>query len=97
MPVFLFIALILFGIAAILYFAPHLKILNIVDYESARSPDAINRYAAARLLIPASVSLGAAFIAGIRPDLMVPLIFLLMTSILVAVVWIAAGVNRLKA
>lgn len=95
MPVvFLLIALVLSGMAALLYFAPHRKILNFVNYDATQSAAAINRYAAARLLLPVSVSLGCAGLAAIRPEWIVPLLFPAIISILGAVVWIAAGVTR---
>lgn len=92
---FLFIALLLLGIAASLYFAPNLKILNFINYDSSHSVIQINRYAATRMLIPVIVSFTCFYIAENRPELTVPLIFSDIISILVAVVWIAAGVTRL--
>jgi hypothetical protein len=95
--VFLVIALILLAIAALLNTATNRRLLNFVDYGSAQPAARINRYAAARLLLPACVNAGCAYIAAIRPQLAVPLLFLTPVSILGAVVWIAAGVHRLKA
>ncbi len=97
MPAFLLIAMILLAAAALLYFAPQRKLLNIVDYDAVPSPARVNRYAAVRLLIPAAASAACAGMAALRPDLTVVLIFPAMVAILVAVVWIAAGVYRLKA
>lgn len=94
--VFLLIALVLCGMAAVLYFAPHRKILNFVNYDSPQSAAAINRYAAVRLLLPVGVSLGSAAFVTARPELLVPLLFPAIISILGAVVWIAAGVTRLN-
>lgn len=94
--VFLLIAALLSGIAALLYCAPRLRLLNFVSYDAPASVVRINRYAAARLLLPVGVSAGCAYIAGMRPELTVPLLFPTMISILAAVVWIAAGVTRLK-
>jgi hypothetical protein len=94
--VFLLIALVLSGMAAVLYFAPHRKILNFVNYDAANAAAAINRYAATRLLLPVSVSLGSAALVTTRPELLVPLLFPVIISILGAVVWIAAGVTRLN-
>ena len=95
--VFLVVALLLFAIAALLYFASDRRLLNFVDYGSAHTVARINRYAAARLLTPVFVNLGCAYIAQMRPELAVPLIFLTPISILCVVVWVAAGINRLKA
>lgn len=93
----LFIALVLLTIVLLLYFAPRLRVLNFVDYASPETVVQINRYAAARLLVPVLVGLVCAGIAQVRPDLTVPLLFPVMISIVVAVVWIASGVNRIKA
>ncbi|KFI06350.1 hypothetical protein [Massilia sp. BSC265] len=93
---FLLIGVLLTGIAALLYFAPKLRILNFVDYHTPASVIRINRYAAARLLLPVCVSAGCAYIVEMRPELAVPLLFPVMISILVTVVWIAAGLTRLK-
>lgn len=94
--IFLLIALALLGIAALLYFAPNLRLLNFVTYDSASSVIRINRYAASRLLLPVLVFLTCAYVAEIRAELAVPLFFPCMISILLAVVWIAAGVGRLE-
>lgn len=94
--VFLLIALVLSGASILLRVAPHRKILNFVDYDSPCPVAAINRYAAARLLLPVGVSLGCAALAAMRPAWSVPLIFPAMVSILGAVIWIAAGVGRLQ-
>ncbi|BDT57334.1 hypothetical protein MasN3_08280 [Massilia varians] len=56
----------------------------------------INRYAAPRLLLPVGVSAGCAYLAGMWPELALPLLFPVMISILAAVVWISAGLSRLK-
>lgn len=92
--VFLVIALLLSGVAALLCVAGKRKLLNFVDYGHAQTVAHINRYAAARLLIPVLVSLACAYAAGVRPGLALPLLFLIPVSILGAVVWIAAGINR---
>lgn len=94
--IFLLIGLLFSGVAALLYFAPRLRFLNFVDYDASSSVVRINRYAAPRLLVPVGVSAGCAYIAGIRPELALPLLFPVMISILAAVVWIAAGLSRLK-
>lgn len=94
--IFLLIGLLFSGVAALLYFAPRLRLLNFVDYDASSSVVRINRYAAPRLLVPVGVSAGCAYIAGIRPELALPLLFPVMISILAAVVWIAAGLSRLK-
>ena len=91
------IALLLSGIAVLLLIAGDRKLLNFVDYGHAQSATRINRYAAARLLLPVAVNVGCTWIATTRPQLAVPLLFLTPLSILGAVVWIAAGVSRLKA
>jgi hypothetical protein len=95
--VFSLLALLLAAIAALLCLAPQVKLLNFVHYAPGRSVARINRYAAARLLLPAGVSLACAWLAGTAPELTVPLIFPVMLSVLAAVVWIAAGVTRLAA
>jgi len=93
--VFLVIALLLFGITVLLIAAGDRTLLNFVDYDAAQSAARINRYAAARLLLPVAVNAGCAWITATRPQLAVPLLFLTPLSILGAVVWIAAGVHRL--
>lgn len=93
--IFLLMAALLSGVAALLYFVPRLRLLNFVNYDAPASAVRINRYAAVRLLLPVVVSAGCACIAGMRPELTVPLLFPTMISILAAVVWIAAGVTRL--
>jgi len=94
--IFLVIALLVAGIAALLYMASDRKLLNFVDYGAAQAPACINRYAARRLLLPVAVNLACAWLAAAQPQLAVPLLFLTPLSILGAVVWIAAGVSRLK-
>lgn len=94
--VFLVIALLLAGIAALLCVAAERKLLNFVEYGPAPMVAPVNRYAAARLLLPVCVSLGCAALAALRPALGVPLLFLIPVSILGAVVWIAAGVDRFQ-
>ena len=95
--IFLTIALLLAALAVLLYTANDRKLLNFVDYSNAQKVARINRYAAIRLLLPVAVNAGCAWIATTRPQLAVPLLFLTPLSILGAVVWIAAGVSRLKA
>lgn len=94
--IFLIIGALLLGIPALLYFSPNLKILNFVNYDGSQSVSRINRYAAVRLLVPACVFLTCSYIVQTQPKLAVPLLFPGIISILVAVVWIAAGVARLK-
>jgi hypothetical protein len=94
--IFLLVALALLCIAALLYFAPNLRILNFVTYDSASSVIRINRYAASRLLLPALVFLLSAYLVETHTELAVPLFFPCMISILIAVVWTAAGVGRLE-
>jgi len=94
--IFLLIALALLGIAAVLYLAPNLRILNFVAYDSTSSVIRINRYAASRLLLPVLAFLVSAYVVETHAELTVPLFFPCMISILVAVVWIAAGVGRLE-
>lgn len=94
--VYLFIGVLLLGIAALLYFLPKRRLLNFVDYDGPVSVVRINRHAAPRLLLPVAVSAGCAYIVETRPELAVPLLFPTILSILVAVVWIAAGLTRLK-
>jgi hypothetical protein len=96
MNVLMLIALILSALVALLYLAPALKVLNFVDY-TADDAARINRFAAARQLIPAFVSIACAGIAEMRPALLVPLIFPILISVVATVVWIAAGLSRLKA
>lgn len=91
------IALVLMGIVLLLYCAPQLRVLNFVEYTAPETVVRINRFAASRLLIPVGVSLACACLAQARPDLSLPLLFPIMISILVAVVWIASGVHRFKA
>jgi len=93
---FVFAGVLLLSIAAFFHFAPNRRILNFVNYDAASTPSQINRYAAARLLLPTLVFFTCAYIVRTRPGLAVPLIFPSMIAILVAVVWIAAGVGRLK-
>ena len=96
-PFLLFTAIFLV-LAIVLYAAPGRKLLNFVDYPAA--PSAVmrlNRYAAPRLALPALVNLGCAWGVAEWPRLLVPLIFLTPVSVLVAVIWIAAGVKRVGA
>lgn len=93
--VFMVIALVLSAITVLLLIAGDRKLLNFVDYGTAQSAARINRYAAVRLLLPVGVNAGCAWIAATRLQLAVPLLFLTPVSILCAVVWIAAGIQRL--
>ena len=95
--IFLSIALLLLALAGLLHTARNRRLLNFVDYGPAQAVARINRYAAARLLLPATVNAACAWIAAMWPQLAVPLLLLTPLSILGAVVWIAAGVHRLKA
>ncbi|MFC5479672.1 hypothetical protein [Massilia suwonensis] len=95
--VFLVIALILFGLVILLTTAADRRLLNFVDYDTAPSTARINRYAAARLLLPVCVNAGCAWAAARHPELTVPLLFLTPLSILGTVIWIGAGVQRLQA
>lgn len=94
--IFLLIGVLFSGVAALLYFAPRLRLLNFVDYDAPSSVVRINRYAAPRLLLPVGVGAGCAYLAGMWPELALPLLFPVMISILAAVVWISAGLSRLK-
>jgi len=94
--IFLLIGVLLSGVAALLYFVPTLRLLNFVDYDAPSSVVRINRYAAPRLFLPVGMSAGCAYFVGGRPELALPLLFPTMISILAAVVWIAAGLTRLK-
>ena len=94
--IFLIIALLLAMLAALRYFAPGLRLLNFVDYGSQSAVRSLNRHAAVRLLLPVIANLGCACLAARRPALAVPLLFLTPVSILCAVVWIGAGVERIK-
>lgn len=94
--IFLIIALLLVLLAALLYFASGLRLLNFVDYGSQDAVRRLNRYAAVRLLLPVAVNMGCAWLATLRPGLAVPLLFLTPVSILCAVVWIGAGVNQIN-
>lgn len=93
---FLIMALVFLVICALLYCAPRVKLLNFVDYGTDADVVGTNRYAAVRLLIPVIVTVACSCIAARRPDLMVPLLFLIPLSVLGAVVWIGAGISRLR-
>lgn len=95
--IFMVIAVLLFAILVLLYAASDRPLLNFIDYGAAGPVARINRYAARRLLLPVAVNLACALVAARQPQLAVPLLFLTPLSILGAVVWIAAGVSRLKA
>ena len=96
-PLLLFAAIFLI-LSIVLYAAPGRKLLNFVHYPAARDQVArLNRYAALRLLLPALVNLGCAWLVAGRPGLMVPMIFLTPLSVLGVVVWIAAGARRFGA
>lgn len=71
---FLLIAVFLSGIAALLYFVPRLRILNIVNDETPESAMRINRYVVPRLLVPVGLSAGCACLVALRPELAVPLL-----------------------
>ncbi|WP_313029279.1 hypothetical protein [Massilia alkalitolerans] len=94
--IYLFIGVLFLGIVALLYLLPQRRILNFVDYDGQASIVRINRHAAPRLLLPVAVSAGCAYIVEMRPELAVPLLFPTIISILAAVVWISAGLTRLK-
>lgn len=93
--IYLFVALLFLGITALLYFAPTLKILNFVNYDASQTVSQINRYAAGRLLIPVIVGTACSYIVEMQPGLALALLVPLIMSILIAVIWIAAGVTRL--
>ena len=95
--IFLLIGLLLLCICAVLYLIPNLKILNFVAYGTDQTPRKINRYASVRLFLPGFVFTAASFFVQAQPELAVPLFFPSIISILVSVVWIAAGVTRLGA
>ena len=94
---FLLVALILAIAVTLLYYMPHLKLLNIVDYGEGAAVERLNRYTAVRLLIPVAVNLASAYVASIRPELTVPLVILTPISILCAVICISAGARTAKA
>lgn len=83
-------------ICAVLYFIPSLKILNFVDYGTADDGVALNRYAALRLLLPAAVCAACAVLAAAHPRLTLPLVFPMMISVLASVIWINAGLRKVK-
>jgi len=66
-------------------------LLNTVDYSTIADARAFNRFVAARMTLPLAVSLGNAWFTAQHPFLLVPLIFLFWISLLVVVIWIAAG------
>jgi hypothetical protein len=94
--VFLTIALILSGLAILLWFAGERRLLNFVD-DGAAPAARINRHAALRLLLPVCVNAGCAWAAAQYPQLTVPLLFLTPLSILATVLWIGVGAGRLQA
>lgn len=95
---FLLFAAIFLILSVVLYVAPERKLLNFVHYPAAQDQVArLNRYAALRLLLPALVNLGCAWVVAGRPGLMVPMIFLTPLSVLGVVIWIAAGARRFGA
>jgi len=95
--IFLVLALVFAFVAALLFFAPHRKLLNFVDYGPNDAVRRLNRYAAVRLLIPLLVNLGCHFVAARRPELTVPLVFLTPLSVLCVVVWVGVGAGRMAA
>jgi hypothetical protein len=95
--IFMLIGLFLLFICAVLYLMPNSKILNFVAYGTDQTQRKINRYASVRLLLPGFVFTAASFFLQARPELAVPLFFPGIISIMVSVVWIAAGVTRLGA
>ena len=92
--VFSIMALAFLVICALLYFAPRLKLLNFVHYGTDADVVRLNRYAAVRLLLPVAVSVVCSYIVALRPNLTVPLFFLVELAILATVVWINAGISR---
>ena len=92
--IFLVLALVFVLVAGLLFFAPHRKLLNFVDYGPGGAVRRLNRYAAVRLLIPLLVNLGCHFMAARRPELTVPLVFLTPLSVLCVVVWVGIGSRR---
>ena len=88
---YILLATFFLAISAVLIVAPHLRLLNMVDYGHGNAVIALNSYAAKRMLLPAAVNLACAFIAERHPALSVPLIVLTPLSVLAAVVWIIRG------
>jgi len=95
--IFLILALVFAFIVGLLFFAPGWRLLNFVDYGPGDAVRRLNRYAAIRLLIPLLVTLGCRFVAARRPELTVPLIFLIPLSVMCVVVWVGAGAGRMAA
>lgn len=93
--IFLILALIFAVIAGLLFFAADRKLLNFVDYGQGEAVRRLNRYAALRMLVPVAVSLLCSVIAGARPALTVPLLFLTPIAVLCVVVWVGVGAGRL--
>ena len=91
--IFLLIGLLLLCVCAVLYLMPNLKILNFVAYGTDQTERKINRYASVRLLVPSFVFTAASFVVQAQPELAVPFLFPSIISILVSVVWIAAGLT----
>lgn len=95
--IFLILAMIFALIVGLLFFVPDRKLLNFVDYGPGDAARRLNRYAAVRLLIPMLVNLGCSAVAGRRPELTVPLIFLTPLSVLCVVLWVGVGSRRFAA
>lgn len=91
--IFLIIASVLIFVVTLLYLAPQRRLLNFVDYGSERAVAQLNRYAAARLVLPIAVNLACAVLAFAKPAYTLPMLFAGWIAILAAVIWIAAGAN----
>ena len=83
-------------ICAVLYFLPRWRVLNFVEYGTLDERVALNRYASLRFLLPATVCGACAVIAESNERLTLPLVFVVMPSILATVIWINAGVSKIK-
>ncbi|QYF92123.1 hypothetical protein KY495_15270 [Massilia sp. PAMC28688] len=72
------------------------KLLNMIDYATVGNVEALNRFAAVHMLLPAFSTAMCAYSLSRNPGLAVPLIFGAALSILAAVVWICAGAQAVK-
>ena len=91
---FLLMAAIFLAISAALYFAPSVRMLNFIDYDAVPDIEALNRYAAVRMLLPVAVSAVCAALAWRHPALSAPLVCMPCLSVLAAVAWIIVGKRK---
>ena len=85
------------GIAALLWWQPHRRLLNFVAYDTLNDVAALNREAARSMLLPLGAGLLVLGAALWRPDWSVPLLLLVPLSVLGMVLRVSVAAGRLSA